>query len=115
LLAAADVFVSPALGQESFGLTLVEAMAAGVPVVASDIPGYREVVRNGVDGLLVPPGDPGALAAALERVLGDPEEAARLRRAGPARAERYAWRSVVGGVEAAYEDARSSRAARRRG
>src|SRR5262249_50086168 len=61
----ADVFASPALGQESFGLVLVEAMASGVPVVASDIAGYREVVRNGLDGMLVPPGDPQALATAV--------------------------------------------------
>lgn len=103
--AGASVFVAPALGQESFGMVLVEAMAAGVPVVASDIPGYREVVRDGVDGLLVPPGDPGALAAAVRRVLEEPGLAERLRAAGRARAEGFRWEAVVEQVEAAYREA----------
>jgi phosphatidylinositol alpha-mannosyltransferase len=96
------VFVSPATGQESFGIVLVEAMAAGVPVVASDIAGYREVVRDGVDGLLVPPGDPNALAAAIRRVLSEPELAATLRAAGRARAKAFSWQVVAPRVEAVY-------------
>jgi phosphatidyl-myo-inositol alpha-mannosyltransferase len=103
--AGADVFVSPAVGQESFGLVLVEAMAAGVPVVASDIAGYREVVRANVDGLLVPRGDPGSLAEEVLRVLSDPGLASRLSEAGRARADRYRWDVVAGEIEAAYEDA----------
>src|SRR5207248_7772675 len=75
-LAHADVLAAPSLGGESFGLVLVEAMAAGVPVVASDIAGYREVLRAG--GVLVPPGDPVALSAALDRLLGDAAERQRL-------------------------------------
>ncbi len=105
LFGRSDVFVSPARGQESFGMTLVEAMAAGVPVVASDIPGYREVVRDGVDGLLVPPGDPAALAGTIMRVTKDAGLAARLRDAGPSRARRFDWATVVPELEAAYEDA----------
>ncbi|HET8526759.1 MAG TPA: glycosyltransferase family 4 protein [Actinomycetota bacterium] len=100
--AAADVFCSPAVGQESFGLTLVEAMAAGVPVVATDIPGYREVVRNGVDGLLVRPNDPEALAGAIRRVLSEPELASALAAAGRARAAEFAWDAVVPRLEAVY-------------
>ena len=84
--AAADVFVAPATGRESFGIVLVEAMAAGLPVVASDIPGYREVLRAGVDGLLVPPGDPAALADAVARILTDGDLAHRLSSAATARA-----------------------------
>jgi phosphatidyl-myo-inositol alpha-mannosyltransferase len=104
-VAQGDVFVAPALGQESFGIVLVEAMAAGVPVVASDIPGYREVVRADVDGSLVPPGDPAALAEAVRKVLSDGELSERLREAGRARAERYRWDVVMEQIEAAYQDA----------
>lgn len=103
--AAADVFVSSAIGQESFGLVIVEAMAAGVPVVASDIAGYREVVEPDVSGLLVPPGDPAALATAIRRVLTEPGMADRLSAAGRARAQSYRWERVVERVEEAYRDA----------
>ena len=101
-LAAGDIFVSPAVGQESFGIALVEAMAAGLPVVATDIPGYREVVSNGIEGLLVPPRDPEALAAGLVRVLGSPELAARLGEAGRERARTFDWPIVVDRLEALY-------------
>src|SRR6266540_3971476 len=101
--AACEVFVGPARGGESFGIVLVEAMAAGLPVVASDIPGYREVVRDGVDGVLVPPWDPVSLAAGVRTVLDDPTLAARLVRAGRARAEEFSWDTVVARLEALYE------------
>jgi phosphatidylinositol alpha-mannosyltransferase len=68
-LAGATVFCAPALGQESFGIVLLEAMAAGTAVLASDIPGYRNVARPGQDGLLVAPGDAEALRAGLRRLL----------------------------------------------
>ena len=77
--AACDAFIAPNVGGESFGIVLVEAMAAGLPVIASDIPGFNEVVRDGLDGLLVPPRDARALAGALARVLDDPTFAATLR------------------------------------
>jgi phosphatidyl-myo-inositol alpha-mannosyltransferase len=101
--AAADVFVAPATGQESFGIVLVEAMAAGVPVVASDIAGYREVVRDGVDGLLVPPNDPIALSAAIRRILSEPELAASLKEAGRSRAEAYSWQAIAPRLEDVYD------------
>jgi len=69
-LAMADVLVLPSLA-EGFGLVLIEAMAAGVPVVATDVPGIRDVVSDGVNGLLVPPKSPQALAGAIGRVLSD--------------------------------------------
>ena len=67
----ADVFCAPSLGGESFGIVLLEGMAAQTPTVASDLPGYRNVASHEVDALLVPPGDPTALAAAITRVLTD--------------------------------------------
>jgi phosphatidylinositol alpha-mannosyltransferase len=68
-LKAATVFCAPALGQESFGIVLLEAMAAGTALLASDIPGYRNVARPGQEALLVAPGDPDALRAGLRRLL----------------------------------------------
>jgi phosphatidylinositol alpha-mannosyltransferase len=103
--ASGEVFVAPATGQESFGVALVEAMAAGLPVVASDIPGYREVVTHGVHGLLVPPRDPEALAKALIRVLTEPGLAARLGDAGRARSGEYDWSIVVDRLEELYRRA----------
>ena len=100
--AAADVFVAPATGHESFGVVLVEALAAGVPVVATAIPGYREVVRDGVDGLLVPPNDAPALADAVARVLEDPGVRDRLVANGRERAASFSWNEVVPRIETVY-------------
>lgn len=77
-LAAADLFCAPALHGESYGLVLVEAMAAGVPVVAAANAGYASVLSQGGEGGLVPPGDVAALAACLSRLLGDLRERERL-------------------------------------
>jgi phosphatidylinositol alpha-mannosyltransferase len=103
--AACEVFCAPATGRESFGIVLVEAMAAGLPIVATDIPGYREVVRDGEDGILVPPRDPAATASALGEILDDAELSKRLGESGRARADRYSWDAVTREVEAAYEEA----------
>lgn len=88
-LRGADVFCAPSLHGESFGVVLLEAMAAQTPIVASDLPGYRNVARPGVEALLVPPGDPVALADAIRRVLSDRQLAARLVDAGEARAATF--------------------------
>jgi phosphatidylinositol alpha-mannosyltransferase len=106
--AACEAFVSAAVGQESFGIALVEAMAAGLPVVATDIPGYREVVTDGVEGLLVPPRDPEALAAGLVRVLQEPGLGRRLGEAGRARARSFDWPIVVDRLEELYARASAS-------
>jgi phosphatidylinositol alpha-mannosyltransferase len=103
--AAADVFIGAATGGESFGIVLVEAMAAGVPVVASAIPGYDEVLTHDVDGLLIPPRDPAALAAAAGAVLDDAGLAARLGAAGRARAGAFDWSHVVDTLEDCYREA----------
>ena len=76
MLEQADVLCAPSLGAESFGMVLTEAFAAGTPVVASDIAGYRDVVRDGVDGVLVPVGDAQALAEALRDLYEEPERRA---------------------------------------
>jgi phosphatidyl-myo-inositol alpha-mannosyltransferase len=102
--AACEVFCAPATGRESFGIVLVEAMAAGIPVVASDIPGYREVVRRGVDGILVPPGDAIALADAVAELLDRPDDARRFGDAGRERAKRYSWDVVVDEIESVYRE-----------
>lgn len=88
-LRGADVFCAPSLRGESFGVVLLEAMAAETPVVASELPGYANVARAGQDGLLVPPGDAAALAAALRRVLTDAVTARALVASGSERAAHF--------------------------
>ncbi len=101
-LASAKLLVSPALGGESFGLVLVEAFACSTPVVASDIPGYRDVMTPET-GLTVPPDDPAALADAVEALLADEPRRAGLGEASRAVAKRYAWPDVSRRLEAVYE------------
>jgi phosphatidyl-myo-inositol alpha-mannosyltransferase len=103
--ASADVFCAPSLGGESFGIVLAEAMAVGKPVVCSDIGGYRDVVRDGTDGLLVPPRDPQALAEALAGLLDNPARLAAMGEAAAAAARRYAWEVVAAEVAEVYRTA----------
>jgi phosphatidyl-myo-inositol alpha-mannosyltransferase len=103
--AACDLYLGTSIGGESFGVVLVEAMAAGLPIVASDISGYDEVVRDGIDGLLVPPRTPAAAAAAAARILDDPSLAARLTTQGRARAARFDWSIVADRMEELYRRA----------
>jgi phosphatidyl-myo-inositol alpha-mannosyltransferase len=102
LFRTADVYCAPATGRESFGIVLLEAMAAGAPIVASDIHGYKGVVRRGREALLVPPREPKELAAAIERLLADRELAAEFRANGPVRAAEFSWPRVTAKVDDYY-------------
>jgi phosphatidyl-myo-inositol alpha-mannosyltransferase len=101
----ADVLCAPSLSGESFGMVLTEAFAAGTPAIASAIAGYSDVVSDGVDGVLVPPGDPQRLAEELQRAHHEPERLAAMGHAARQSAERYAWPRVADRVTAVYERA----------
>jgi phosphatidyl-myo-inositol alpha-mannosyltransferase len=94
-LRGADVFCAPSLRGESFGVVLLEAMAAETPVVASDLPGYANVARADRDALLVPPGDATGLAGALRRVLADQSLSAGLVASGEARAAEFSMEHLA--------------------
>jgi phosphatidyl-myo-inositol alpha-mannosyltransferase len=100
--ASADVFVAPALGGESFGIVLLEALAAGTPVVASGLAAYRSVLDDGRCGVLVPPGDAPALAGAVAAVLTDHAATARRTAAGRTRADAHDWSVVAQHVRQQY-------------
>jgi len=102
-LASADVLCAPSLRGESFGVVLIEAMAAGTAIVASDLPGYRRVARPDIDALLTPPGDTLALATALKRVLGDEDLAQALRASGSERAEAFSMAALADEYVARFE------------
>ncbi len=111
-LASADVFCAPAVGAESQGIVLLEAMAAGATVVASDIPGYATVVAHEQTGLLVPPRDPQRLAETLHRALHDPMLRARLAIPAQLAVQRYDWHQVGCEIEAIYAAAIAHHAAK---
>ncbi len=90
----ADVFCAPAISRESFGIVLLEAMAVGKPIVASNIEGYASVVADGEDGLLVPPCDAPGLARALMTVLGDQALREQMGAKGVLKARDYSWEHV---------------------
>ena len=104
-LGEADLLCAPSLAGESFGMVLIEAMAAGTGVVASAIAGYSDVVTNGVDGILVPPADPQALAEELQLLAHEPERIRAMGEAGRRSAERFAWPRIADEVTEVYERA----------
>jgi phosphatidyl-myo-inositol alpha-mannosyltransferase len=104
-LHGADVLCAPSLGGESFGMVLTEAFAAGTPVVASDIAGYRQVVTHGRNGVLVPHGRPLELAEALRALWLDPARRAQMGQAARLRAEDFAWPRVAARVTDVYAQA----------
>ncbi len=106
LLGMADVYVAPNLGGESFGIILVEAMAAGAPVVASNLPAFVEVLDGGSAGMLFERGDCRSLAAAVLHVVSSARLRAELSRNGPLRAAHFDWSRVGRQVLAVYDSVR---------
>ena len=106
-----DIFVSPASGNESFGIVLLEAMASGCPVVASDIPGYRSVIQPDVNGVMFEQGNAAALANTLVQLVDDPERRRLLSARGRARALEFAWPRVTDQIESLYREIIARRSA----
>jgi phosphatidylinositol alpha-mannosyltransferase len=102
--AGSDVFCSVPGGGESFGIVLLEAMAAGKPIVGTDIAGYRDVVEHGGEGLLVPPGDTRALADALRLLVEDGQQRKAMGSMGREKARRFDWSNIAGEVTGVYND-----------
>jgi len=103
ILKTADLFCAPSLGGESFGIVLVEAFAAGTPVICSALPGYIEAAGNAA--LLTPPGDAGELAETIETLLATPSRARDLARLGRRRADELDWEILVEDVIEVYDEA----------
>ena len=103
MLHSVDVFCSPNTGGESFGIVTAEAMAAGAPIVASDIDAFRSVLRNGAAGELFAVGDPSDLARAAGRLLDDPSRREELSRAALEAVAEYDWSVVAKEVLSVYE------------
>ena len=99
------VYVSPSVGRESMGIVLVEAMACGRAVIASDIAAYNEVIQTGVNGLLVPEHNPTTLCETVTRVLTDPALRGRLEQAAMDRARDFAWPRIAERIEQVYREA----------
>jgi phosphatidyl-myo-inositol alpha-mannosyltransferase len=110
--ASADVFCAPATGAESFGIVLLEALASGLPVVATEVPGYMSVLEPGRDSITVPPKNWRELAASLVILARDAELRSRLAGYAVVKANRYSWKLVAAEVVEVYMEARAALAAR---
>jgi phosphatidylinositol alpha-mannosyltransferase len=100
--ATGDVFCAPAVDRESFGIVLLEAMATGVPVIGSAIPGYLTVLSDRWNSLVVPPKDESAIARAIVELIDDPELRTKIRGNGFRTIERYRWERIVAHLEGIY-------------
>ena len=109
----ADIFCAPATGWESFGIVLLEAMAVGKPVVASNIAGYASILTDGVEGILVPPKDDGKLAQALISLMGDESLRQEMGTNGIRKAAEYDWKKVARRVLDYYVEVLNSKPAHR--
>ncbi len=98
----ADLYLCPTT-KASFGITLLEAMACGTPMVISDITGFRELIDGGGEAVLVPKDDPAAWARATMGLIGDADRREAMGAAGLAKAARFAWPRVADRVLAVYE------------
>jgi phosphatidylinositol alpha-mannosyltransferase len=103
--ASVDVFVAPNIGGESFGIILLEAMAAGTPIVASGLDAFAQVLEGGRLGELTTVGDPASLAAGCAALLRSPERRYELREAGRIAVSRYDWSVVAGEILRVYQTA----------
>ena len=110
---SADIFCAPATGAESFGIVLLEAMASGLPVVATEIPGYMSVLEPGLDSLTVRPNGWAELGAALVILARDPMLRRRMGAYASEKARRYSWVLVTAQIVEVYEEARKLAAASR--
>jgi len=108
---SADIFCAPATGAESFGIVLLEALASGLPVVATEVPGYMSVLEPGRDSITVPPKNWRELAAALVILARDQELRRRLAAYAVEKARRYSWEMVATEVVEVYHEARKALAA----
>jgi phosphatidylinositol alpha-mannosyltransferase len=100
----ADIYCAPNTGGESMGIVLLEALAAGAPIVASRIEGFSDVLHDGKEGFLVPPRDSDSLAAALKRLLADDELRAKMQRQATLKAREYDWKKVSKTIAGYYEE-----------
>jgi phosphatidylinositol alpha-mannosyltransferase len=100
----ADIFLAPNTGKESFGFIIIEAMSASAPIVASEIPGFASVMKDGKEGLMFPPKDESAMAHAIKKLIHDPGLRAQLGVDGRATVDQYRWDRVADSVLGYYRE-----------
>ena len=104
-----DIFCSPAIGNESFGIVLLEAMASGKPIVATDIPGYKSVIENNKQGILVPPKNESAIVSSISKLLDNPVLCNEFGQNGIIKSQGYDWQIIGGKINAYYNEILSNK------